>query len=261
MRVTRAGAASVVTRARAASPLKLLTPRNRGGAAWIFTSTYGGGLVDGDAVRLDVDVEASASALLATQASTKIYRNRRGVRSALHARVAADALLVALPDPVVCFAGSRYAQTQTCDLASGASLVFVDWMTSGRRARGERWAFTEYRSRFDLRVSGRLVCRDALTLAAADGDLRERFGRFDVLATVVMAGPRFVEPCRRLVDEASRRPIERRGDRLVSIAPIDGVGTVARVAGRSVEDVGRAIREMLSFLPDVLGDDPWIRKW
>ena len=55
--VALSGGQSRVTRAFAASPLRLLTPRNHGPASWIFTSTFGGGLVGGDAVFLEVDVD------------------------------------------------------------------------------------------------------------------------------------------------------------------------------------------------------------
>jgi urease accessory protein len=260
--VVRSGASSVVTRARAASPLKLLTPANHGEAAWIFTSTYGGGLVEGDAIALDVHVGAGASALISTQASTKIYRSTRvGARSTLTARVDAGALLVLLPDPVVCFADSRYAQAQRFDLHRDAALVCLDWMTSGRRARGERWAFDDYRARLDVRVGGRRICYDAVTLTADDGDLGERFGRFDVFATLAIAGDRFALDCSRIVEAIASAPIERKPDRLIAAAPIGGTGALVRVAGRSVEDVGRVIRETLTFLPPVLGDDPWTRKW
>lgn len=262
LHVTRSGGASVVTRACAASPLKLLTPANHGDAAWIFTSTYGGGLVEGDAIALDVHVGDGASALISTQASTKIYRSTRiGARSTLTARVDAGALLVLLPDPVVCFADSRYAQMQTFDLHRDAALVCLDWMTSGRRARGERWAFDDYRARFDIRVDGRRICYDAVALAAGDGDLGERFGRFDVFATLAIVGDRFALDCARIVDAIAHAPIERRADPLIAAAPIGGTGALVRVAGRSVEDVGRVIRETLGFLPAALGDDPWTRKW
>ena len=36
---------TVVTRSQASSPLKLLTPRRRHPAAWVYTSTFGGGMV------------------------------------------------------------------------------------------------------------------------------------------------------------------------------------------------------------------------
>src|SRR5262245_15567397 len=65
---------SDVHRARGAGPLRLLFPRAAGDAAWIVTSSLGGGLVDGDAVALDVRVEAGATAVVTTQASTKVYK-------------------------------------------------------------------------------------------------------------------------------------------------------------------------------------------
>ena len=65
---------TAVTRCRANSPLKLLTPRSSGGGAWIFSGTYGGGLVAGDSIHLDIFAGAKTTCLLSTQASTKIYR-------------------------------------------------------------------------------------------------------------------------------------------------------------------------------------------
>jgi urease accessory protein len=261
LRVARAGAKSVVARARATSPLKLLMPQNHGRAAWVFTSTYGGGLVDGDAVALDVEIGEGAAAWLSTQASTKVYRSPRGVSSVLRARVMAGAALVVVPDPVVCFAGSTYRQSQQFDLAPDAGLVCVDWMTSGRRARGERWAFDEYRARLVVRVAETVLCYDAVTLAASDGPLADRFDRFDVLATAVIAGPSFGGEAGALVADRARCALERRADTVVSASPLGDGGALIRIAGRSVEDVGRVLRHSLAFLPSVFGDDPLSRKW
>ena len=90
---------SVVARAYATSPLRLLTPSNHGHAAWIYGSSYGGGLVDGDAVTLDVDLAPGAAAFVSTQASTKVYRSCRGTRSDTEGHIGAGALLVLAPDP------------------------------------------------------------------------------------------------------------------------------------------------------------------
>ncbi|MDB4932747.1 MAG: urease accessory protein UreD, partial [Myxococcaceae bacterium] len=64
---------SDVHRARSAGPLRLLFPRAAGRAAWIVTSSLGGGLVHGDDVSLAVTVDPGATALLTTQSSTKVY--------------------------------------------------------------------------------------------------------------------------------------------------------------------------------------------
>src|SRR3977135_1192267 len=133
---------------------------------------------------MDIEVGRGAAAFISSQASTKIYRSPGGTCADMHARVAADGLLVGAPDRVFCFSGALYRQTQTVELADRAALVLVDWVSSGRHAAGERWAFDEYHGRITVSLDGRLLVHDALALRAADGNLRARLGRFDVLAVV-----------------------------------------------------------------------------
>jgi urease accessory protein len=216
---------------RAESPLKLLTPKNHGSFAWVYTANFGGGLVDGDHLGLHVHVHAKASALLATQSSTKVYRSPNGCRQTLDATVEESATLVALPDPVCCFDGARYEQRNDIRLAKTASLVLLDSFSCGRSARGERWAFSRYASRTRIFREGPVVI-DATLLDPAHGDLQERMGRFDALATLIILGPRF-----------------------------RALGALVRIAGVSVEKVMGAVRTALGHLPETLGDDPFARKW
>jgi urease accessory protein len=259
--VIRSGSRSVVTRAYATSPLRLLLPRNHGRAAWIFTSSFGGGLVDGDRMVTDIDVGTGASVFLSTQASTKIYRSPAGTSAKTRARVAADALLVVAPDPVVCFSAARYRQTQHVTLHERAGLVLLDWISCGRHAAGERWAFDEYYGHIDVRVGGRLLMHDTLALRAADGDLHERLGRFNVLAVAIIAGTMLATASASIVARASASPVTRKSDQLIAATALRDNACIIRFAGTSVEHIGRTIREFLSFVPTLLGDDPWIRKW
>jgi urease accessory protein len=259
--VIRDSERSVVSRALATSPLRLLTPANHGHASWIYTSTYGGGLVDGDAMSLNVTIGARACAFLSTQASTKVYRSPHGTNVEMSADVRDDGLLIIVPDPVVCFAASRYRQVQQVDLTSRAGLVLVDWVTSGRRASGERWVFDEYSSRTTVRHSGRLVVHDAVALRADDGNLATRTGRFDVLALLVIAGVSLQREAAALASHINSEPLTRRADLLLSAAAMGETGCVIRMAGRSVEQVGARLRQFLGFVPALLGDDPWSRKW
>ena len=41
---------------------------------WLYTITFGGGLVEGDNITLDVDVGEDCTVVVTTQASTKVYR-------------------------------------------------------------------------------------------------------------------------------------------------------------------------------------------
>jgi urease accessory protein len=257
---------SRVERAFATSPLRLLTPKNDGHAAWVYSSSFGGGLVDGDRLVLEVEIGAGAAAYLSTQASTKVYRSQRGTRMRMQASVGDGGVLVSVPDPIVCFADSRFEQEQTFDLVGDAGLIAVDWMSTGRRESGERCSFAHYSSRVVVSLDGRLVMYDMLALRREDGDLARRLGRFNVLATVVVLGRQLVEHASALSSGINRQAVSRRPQRLVVASTLTdgrqaGIGAVVRIAGHSAEDVGKALREALSFVPPLLGDDPWARKW
>jgi urease accessory protein len=260
LRFSNVGGTSVVTRAVAASPLKLLNPRNVGTSSWVYVATYGGGLLGGDCVSIDIGVGCQARALVATQASTKVYRAEGGAAQRLHAHVGAEGLLVLLPDPVTCFAGSRYRQEQHIHLHSSASLVVVDWLTAGRIGIGERWQFGGYHSQTRIWREGRLILHDGLCLSPDGGNLAERMGRFNCLATAVLSGPR-LNTTAHLVGSVATAPVPRRADLLMSAAHLGRDGFVLRVAGLSVEQVGASLRQCLAVVPALLGDDPWACKF
>jgi len=268
---TRVGLHTAVTSARAQSPLKLLCPRGAGRSAWVFTSNFGGGLVAGDDIRLRVHAGEGTTSLLSTQASTKIYRTRSaiGARQSLSVGIHANALCVVAPDPVACFAGARFEQRQQFHLDESASLVLVDSLSSGRLARGERWAFSRYRSSNEIFVGGRRVFRDALLLEPADGPLDhpQRLGRVDCLSMVLIIGPRVFPAAKTLLSSVSAQApgLDPATRLLVSASPVqvDGIalGALVRVAGAGTEPVGRFLRTTLAFLSPLLGEDPWKRKW
>jgi urease accessory protein len=248
----------------AISPLKLLTPCSRGKSVWAYASNFGGGLVAGDETRLDLRIGPEARCFIGTQASTKIYRNpgQLPCSHTTQAFLERGSLLVFAPDAVQAFAGSSYRQRQEFHLANGASLVLADWFTSGRAARGERWAFDNFQSRNDVFIDGERVFVDSILLDAEDGALKSphRAGRFNCFAMLLLLGQSLREAAASLMKEISSRPVERSATLICSASPIQE-GAVLRMAGEDVESVSREIKRQLSFLADFLGDDPWARKW
>lgn len=256
--------ASAVTSARACSPLKLLTPRARGRSVWACTSSFGGGLVAGDQTRLDLRLGRSARCFLGTQASTKIYRNplKRPCGHVTQAVLAEDSLLVFAPDPVQAFAGSSYTQRQEFQLAEGAALVLLDWFTSGRAARGERWEFSRLQSRNDVFRAGARIFLDSILFDATDGPLTTsmRAGRFNCFALLLLMGDLLGPSIAALLESVSALPVTRHAPLVASASPIPG-GAVLRIAGAAAETVGREVHRHLGLLGELLGDDPWARKW
>ena len=251
----RAGSRTVVRAAYAESPLRLLTPRNHGPAAWAYTSTLGGGFVDGDRVRLRISVAEGAQAFVASQGSTRIYRSPQGCESEVRAEVAANGALVLAPDPLACFAGARYRQRTELELARGASVAAWDVLSAGRS--GERWSFERCSLGLSVRREGRTVLDESWLLDPAHGALGERLGRFDALGTVFLAGPLFAGARATLMEAESARP---RARVLASVSPVAEDAAVVRLAAISVEELIRDLRARLFAIPDLLRDDPWARR-
>jgi urease accessory protein len=255
---------STVTSAIATSPMKLLTPRSRGASVWAYTSSFGGGLVAGDQTELDVCIASGARCFLGTQASTKVYRNSalRACSHVTRARLEPGSLLVFAPDPVQPFAGSTYSQLQEFHVAPDAGLVLVDWFSSGRAARGERWTFNRFRSRNEVFVQDERVFLDSLVLDSTDSNLASshRTGRFNCFALLLVLGPPLKGAAKRFLEAVSARSVEHRTALVTSASRIRD-GALLRMAGTSVEEVGRELQQHLTGVCDLLGDDPWARKW
>jgi hypothetical protein len=79
----------------------------------VHLNNVSGGVLAGDRLALDVEVQAGAAAQITTTGATRLYRHRTGASdSEQHARfwVADGALLEYLPDAVIPYAGTRHVQ-------------------------------------------------------------------------------------------------------------------------------------------------------
>ncbi len=252
---------TIVRKALAHAPLRLLTPRNQGQAAWVYTSTYGGGLVDGDHLQLTVEVGQHAEGVLLTQSATKVYRSPQGTRQSLDAEVADGASLLLLPDPTSCFAGSRFAQRQSVNLGLAASLLLVDTLNAGRVSRGERWQLSSFKNQLFVQRQGKKILWDSLLLDARGGELSERFGRFNSFSTLLFIGPRFEKYGHEVRAQLAQEIPHPKATTMVSASALPDEGVLVRLAAMSNEAAMGLIRQFFYFVPEILGDSPWARKW
>lgn len=246
------GGRTVLPRVHATSPLRFVRPTFPGSrAASVCLVTFGGGLVDGDSNDVDIRVEAGATLVVFTQATTKAFRgaSSQNVRAEVHGT------LVLLPDPVACFAKSRYRQRVDITLHGEGSAVVLDGFTSGRAAFGERWAFdgldlaTTVRHGADRRV----LVRDALHLDRRDGLIAPRTGRFEAFATLLSVGPRAQSVTRGLLD-----PSVVTHEVVAAPSPLPGgLGAIVRIAGTSPELTLGEARRRLRNLHDIDVVDPF----
>ena len=243
-------ARTVLPRVHASSPLRFLRPTFPGtSAACVCLVSFGGGLIDGDVVELDLLVEPGATLVVFTQASTKAFRgqSRQSVRAEVHGT------LVLLPDPIACFRGARYGQRVDITLHDQGSAVVLDGYTSGRAAFGDRWAFDGLDLATTVRRDGRTILRDATYLDVTDGPIAPRLDRFEALATVLAMGPRVAPVAASVLADAV---VTRHVVAAPSALP-SGDGAIVRIAATSPARALAEVRARLRNLPEIDVVDPF----
>jgi len=148
-----------------------------------------GGVLAGDRLALDVEVEAGATAQITTTGATRLYRHREGAAdSEHHSRftVGEGALLEYLPDAVIPYAGSRHVQRTEIRLGRGATLFWWEVLAPGRLAAGERFAFERLRIHTEIHAGSRPVLRENFLLEPVRQDLQAtaRMHRYSHLASL-----------------------------------------------------------------------------
>ncbi|KAJ2048260.1 hypothetical protein H4S04_003944 [Coemansia sp. S16] len=264
-----------------AYPLKIIAPHAGPELADFhpavsYLMSYGGGIVHADRIHVNVRVGSKCALVLLTQGSTKVFRPQLRAASeqtyqTIIIDVEPDALLFLLPDPVTCFKDAMYNQRQSVTLhGPTASVVLLDWMTSGRMSRGERWAFAKYFSVNVIKTtSEKIIVRDALLL---QDNFAKRMEPIDAFALILILGPAVADVAQTFREEHKAQRIkpfrpnathdhasEEQGI-LWSVSEIEehGVcGVAVRAAGPSTEELKDWIKRRLFSLKPLVGHCVW----
>jgi urease accessory protein len=241
---------TVIAEAHATSPLRFVQarfPAGRGSAA-ICLVTFGGGLVDGDAIDTLIEVEEGATLLVFTQSTTKVFRG--AASQSIRANVAGT--LALLPDPVAAFKDASYTQRIDVELTPSGSCLVLDGFTSGRAAFGERWAMQSLDLRTTIKDDRRVVAVDALRLDQADGPIAARTGGYDAFLTL--------HSVRCLAQGAP--PAPPTSDLAIATSPLARTdGAIVRIAASSPAAAIAAARSRLRNLPDIDIVDPFASRY
>jgi urease accessory protein len=120
-----------------------------------------GGIVGGDRLSLQVNLQPQAQVLMTTAAANKIYRsNGQEAQQTIQIQVAEAACLEWLPQDTIVFNQAWYRQTTRIELAPGAQWLGWELTRFGRTARGEQFLAGEWRSHTEVWQQGKPLWLD-----------------------------------------------------------------------------------------------------
>lgn len=245
------------------APLSIMRPlyhdELRADLPYTMVMTAGGGILQGDRQRLDVSVGPAAAAHVGTQAHTRLYRMDHGyATSVVNLDLAADSYLEYLPDPVIPYAGSRFAQQVRVTIDPTATLLIGETVYAGRLSRGERHRYDAYAS--DVEVvdpSGRPLVVDRVRLVPGAGRLAGLgvLDGHDIVATLLVVTPLLA--ARALADALHAVVAQGAGDVRAGVSTLPGdVGAWVRLVADDPVAVAAAWQALWATARTVLTGAP-----
>ena len=142
-------------------------PEGADGCCHVYLLHPPGGLVSGDALRIEAAVGDGTHALLTTPAAAKVYTaDSHGVASsqAVRLRVECGGALEYLPQETIAFDGARTLQSTDIEIQSGGACLGWEVLALGRPASHLPFVSGGMEQRFHLRLDGRPIWHERQVL-------------------------------------------------------------------------------------------------
>lgn len=176
---TRRGERTRLGRRRHCGPLQVQRPfyPEADGNCHVYILHPPGGVVGGDRLATEVELDPASTALLTTPAATKFYRSAGPTAmQRQNLRAARDATLEWLPQETILYAGARLDSETRIDLADEARFIGWEIVCLGRPAAGEGFHSGACDLRLSLWREGVPLLLERQRLAAGDDSLTAYWG-------------------------------------------------------------------------------------
>lgn len=230
------------------SPLQIMRPLYvdplRPDLPVTYLMSAGGGIVQADRNRIDVDCGPGTAVHLTTQAATKVHRMEFDhATQAVNLTAGEGSYVEYLPDPLIPYRDARLYQHTRVDVHPTATVLLGETIAAGRLARGERHAYRMLFSDLEIRqTGGPLLAVDTVRLdTRGPGGVTGPavFAGHDLMATLYAVTP--LAPAARVADVLHEALAATGLSFGVSTLP-DECGAWVRVVGSDSPAVTRATR-------------------
>ena len=193
-----------------------------------------GGVVGGDSLDVNINVNSNAKVLITTPAAGKFYRSAGPIACQKQIlEVASDGVLEWFPSENIFFPGAKVKLETRINLSETSHFIGWDILCLGRPSIGETFVKGQLTQRLEVFMGGRLIRLEKLIIQDNDPMLKAKWGLRGepVVGTLfcITSRTELVDLLRENIDSLDR-------DNLFSVTLVDNV-ILCRYLGNSVEQV------------------------
>ena len=240
---------TVLSEAFSKMPMQAFPPfyPDQTGCAYAYLVNPTGGLVGGDKIEIEIAIQEHAHAFVTTPSATKIYRSL-GPFASQEIRVVLkkQAIFEYIPQYIIPFAQSRYFQKIKIKMGENARALFLDFLTTGRLARGEHLQFVEYRSHTEVEYCGELILTDRFSLKP----LNANYGNLGFLESFSAAAVLYIifdnPPLEAPLIDSLRRITQGMKQVAGGVSLLPSKGVIVRLLGNSTGFIEKTVFQIWS---------------
>jgi len=192
----RVGARTDLVRRYQKSPLQIMRPLyvdpSRPDLPVVYLMSTGGGIVQADRLRLDVDCGADTAVHLTTQAATKVHHmDADFATQTVGLSVGPRAYLEYLPDALIPYPGARFYQRTTVTVDATATVLVGDVLMAGRLARREQHRYDVLATDLEIADADGAIAIDRIRLSPHEFSVTGPgvLGKHTLMATLFVVSP------------------------------------------------------------------------
>lgn len=147
--------------------LKVIRPvyLNQSTIPTFYIVNVGGGYLDGDRYRLNINLEENAQVTLTSQGATKIYKTLNDrVEQYQTFNLENDSYMEFVADPIIAYENAKFYQHNTFNLKSGSSMFYTDILTPGYSSNNQDFTYKYMHLVNEIYMDGELVTFDNMLL-------------------------------------------------------------------------------------------------
>ncbi|KAK56132.1 urease accessory protein UreD [Staphylococcus lugdunensis] len=236
--------------------LKVMRPvyLNQSKIPTFYIVNVGGGYLDGDRYRMNINIDNGAAVTLTSQGATKIYKTLSDrVEQYQTFNIAQDGYMEYVADPIIAYENAKFFQHNVFNLKDNASMFYTDILTPGYSTTDKNFTYHYMHLINEIYINEALVTYDNLLMDPNKTNMNSigYMEHYTHIGSAYCIHPNITQ---KLIDEvyAQIKDFTQTYDCRLGITQLPTHGFTVRVLSNMTQDIETILYNVQAYIADKL---------